>query len=116
MKVLLTFLALTSSIYCSAQLVSNKGYVKLENFSINVTVDSIKDLKSTFKVGDFEDVLEDVAPNQAILFKLTCNNQSKNGRNNISYTITGNSNKPEAFLEHIQKVRKSAIEYYKNKA
>ena len=89
---------------------------KLSNFTITVTVDSLDDLESTFTVSDFEDILKKVSSDEILSFKLICNDQSKNEHNHISFTVNGNSKKPEEFLESINRIRKSAISYYKNKA
>lgn len=115
MKILITVITLTSFLISSAQSPSMNESMDLKNFSINVSVDSLKDLNATFTISDFKDILKEVSPNETIYFKLTCNNQSKDNSNNISYKITGNSNEPEVFLKRIQKVKVSAIKYYNNK-
>ena len=91
--------------------------IKIENFSIKVEVDSAKELESTFKVEDFEEILSQTQPNEEITFELKCNGKKMtNGTNSsMSYTIHGNTNEKKKFLAGVEKVKNSAIKYYNSK-
>lgn len=72
---------------------------------------------STFKIEDFVEILNEAQPNEDITFELKCNGKKMtNGTNSsMSYTIHGNTNEKEKFLASVEKVRSSAIKYYKTK-
>ena len=90
---------------------------KVSDFKISVTVDSAEDLETTFKMKDVQDVLNEVSEDESLSFEIICNgNQMSNGeKNKLSYKVKGNSNDLKGFLKTIKKVRKGAINYYKNK-
>ena len=112
MKKLVIILGVLASLAITAQESTKIEKFKIESFAVNVTVDSLEDLNSTFNLNDFDELLDKVSPDQTISFKLTCNNQSKNEQNHISYSFDGNSNKPDEFREQIAKIRNSALNFY----
>ncbi len=97
--------------------VEKSELVKIESFSIKVEVDSAEEVESTFKIEDFVEILNEAQPNEDITFELKCNGKKMtNGTNSsMSYTIHGNTNEKEKFLASVEKVRSSAIKYYKTK-
>jgi len=94
-----------------------KDTTKVENISITVTVDSLEEIESTFKIEDIKEILTMSEANETIGFKIVCNGETmSNGKKaHMSYSIEGNSDEPEAFLKSIEKIRNSAIKYYTNK-
>lgn len=106
---------LASMYFTRSQSQNMDNNFKYCNFNMTVTVDALDDLESTFNIRDVENFLKKVSPDQEVSFKLTCNDQSKNGKNYISFKIDGNSNRPDDFLESIDKIRKSATTFYKTK-
>lgn len=90
---------------------------KVTDFKISVTVDSAEDLESTFKMKDVKDVLNEVSEDETVSFEIICNgNQMSNGKkSSVSYKVKGNTNDLKGFLKTIKKIRKGAINYYKNK-
>jgi hypothetical protein len=121
MKNLFTILAFISFTLASAQNNNLEGdvlddKVTLENLNIAVTVNSAKDIKSTFDVNDIKNIVLDVDDNEALSFAITCENTSNNSNSHLTYKVKGNTNDLEGFIKSIRKIRKSAIKYYKNKS
>ncbi len=122
MKNLIMSLALVITMLGFSQSKSINGAVakeqpKLEDVSVTVTVDSAEEIESTFQVEDIKEILESTDENETITFKIICNGRTmSNGeKSHTSYSVEGNSNRPEAFLKSIEKIRTSAISYYNNK-
>ena len=122
MKNLITSLALIITVIGFGQSKSINGEVtneqpKLEDVSVTVTVDSAADIESTFKVEDIKEILESTDANETLSFKIICNGKrmSSGNKSHVSYSVEGNSNKPEEFLKGVEKIRASAINYYNNK-
>jgi len=91
--------------------------VKIENYQIKVEVDSVEELESTFTIEDFENILNEAELDKEVTFALKCNGEmmSKSAKSSMSYTIHGNTNEKEKFLKGVEKIRNSAIKYYKSK-
>lgn len=85
----------------------------LNNLKIEVTVDSLNDLRA-LKVSDLNDLFDDVCSNSDLEFRLTCKSDHTSLSKKVSYKINGNSNKKKAFIKMISKLKKSAKNYYKN--
>ena len=122
MKNLITSLALVITMLGFGQTRSINGVVaeeqpKLEDVSVTVTVDSAEEIESTFQVEDIKEILESTDKNETVTFKIICNGRkmSNGEKSHMSYSVEGNSNKPEAFLKSVEKIRTSAINYYNNK-
>jgi hypothetical protein len=116
MKNLITSLALLVTLSGFSQSKSTSGMVVTETVSVNnvsvvVTVDSAEEIKSTFKIEDFREILELSDDDEVVSFKIICNGL----KSHVSYKIEGNSNDKEAFLFGIKKIRTAAINYYNNK-
>jgi hypothetical protein len=88
-----------------------KETTRVENVSLEITVDSAEEIKSTFKFEDFREILELSDDDDVVSFKIICNGV----KSHVSYKIEGNSNDKEAFLFGIEKIRTAAINYYNNK-
>ncbi len=119
MKKVITILALAITTYGFSQTKSLQGEidtekVKVEGVSITVTADSAEEVKSTFTVEDIETIFKDTAPDTDITFKLVCN-RDENTNSEMSYTIKGNSDDFDIFIERVKKVRVSAIKYFEKK-
>lgn len=127
MKSVLTVIALclmTSVLSQTASLSGNvetKGVkvekIKIEKVKIQIEVDSAEDIESTFLVTDFEDILNESNADEELIFKITCNGEkmSNGEKSSLSYEVKGNTNDKSDFLQKIDKIRKSAIKYYKSK-
>jgi len=121
-KNLMTCLALLITTIGFSQSKSISGVVtenttKIENVSVTVTVDSAEEIESTFKLESIKEIIESSKDNETISFKIICNgDKMSNGeKSQMSYKTEGNSNDTEGFLKSIEKIRASAIKYYKNK-
>lgn len=90
---------------------------KTTNLSVSVTVESVEEVESTFKMKDIKKILDEVEDDGDISFEITCKGEpiSKDMTSKVSYRITGNSNDKNAFLKNVKKIRKAAIKYYENK-
>ena len=91
-----------------------KETTRVENVSVEVTVDSAEEIESSFKVEDIKDILDASSDNENLSFKITCNgNKMSSGvKSKVSYKIEGSSNELEAFLMGVEKIRTAAINYY----
>lgn len=121
MKNLITCLALVVTTLGFSQSKTLLGEVKetakVENMSITVTVDSLEEIESTFKIEEIKEILDMSEANETISFKIVCNGETmSNGKKaHMSYAVEGNTDEPESFLKSVEKIRNSAIKYYKNK-
>ena len=90
---------------------------KVTDFKILVTVDSAEDIKSTFKLKDFKDAFSELSPDENVSFEIICKGaQMTNGEHSkVSYKVKGNADDLKGFFKTIKKIRKAAINYYKNK-
>ena len=91
--------------------------VKVESFKIDVEVDSVEEIESTFTVEDFREILKETGENENIIFSIKCNDKKIGDevKSHIQYEIKGNTNEKEKFIESIKKVRAAAIKYYNSK-
>lgn len=119
---IITCLAIAISALSFGQTKSVKGDVKLtdfkiENFKIEVEVDSAEEIKSTFTVDDFKEILEETGNNEDLEFKIKCNSEENaNGTTSyVTYKVKGNTNDKKSFLKSVKKIRKAAIKYYNSK-
>ena len=122
MKTVFTFLGLLIATVTCGQAQNLEANVttentKITNVSVSVTVDSAKEVESTFKMKDIKKILNEVEGGEELSFEITCNgdNISEGVSRKVSYRVTGNSNDKKRFLESIKKIRKAAIAYYNNK-
>ena len=90
--------------------------VKVEIKSLTVTVDSEKDIQS-LKLKDIEDVFKLSDDNTPISLKIICNeNESINGvESKMSIEVDGNTNDLKKFIKRVKKIKRVAINYYKEK-
>ena len=76
-------------IICLALLVSTFGFsqsnsteindnIKLKNVSIEVTVDSAEEIKSTFTTKGIKDLLDETDENEVVTFKIICKYKNEN--------------------------------------
>ena len=119
MRSLITSLVLFVTVLGFSQSKITKGLVmsetaKIENVSVEVTVDSAKDIGSTLRIEDIREILEVSSDNEKLCFRINCNNvENVNGlKSNVSYRIEGSSNDLEAFIAGVDKIRSSVIKYY----
>ena len=122
MKNLFTILAVSILTLGFSQSKSSNGLVVknktlVENVGITVEVDSADEIEKTFKVEDIKEILESTNENETITFKIICNGKTmSNGKkSHMSYKIEGNSDEMDNFLNSVEKIRTSAINYYNNK-
>ncbi|GGI55802.1 hypothetical protein [Winogradskyella haliclonae] len=122
MKNLITVIALCLSASIFGQSLNLKGEVKdndvkVENVKIEVEVDSIEEIESTFTIEDFKQLLDETTEGEDLTFKIKCNGKKmSNGlKSSMSYEIKGNTSDKETFLENVTKLRKAAIKYYQSK-
>jgi hypothetical protein len=91
--------------------------IKIRNVEVSVTVDSAEDIQTTFDVKDFNELIDLSEPNEPLSFEMICNgDMMSNGKHSrLSYRVKGNTNDSKGFLKSVKKIRKAAINYYKNK-
>lgn len=91
--------------------------VKVSNLKVSITVDSAEEVESTFNKKDFDKILNEVADNSDISFEIICNGDvmSNGQKSTLSYRIDGNTKDVKSFLKRMNKIKKAAIKYYKNK-
>jgi hypothetical protein len=89
----------------------------ISDLNISVTVDSAEEVESTFKVKDIKELLAQNIDIQNITFEIICNGEymSNGEKSTLSYKVNGNTKDAKSFLKTIKKMRKAAINYYKNK-
>ena len=89
---------------------------ELKSVSIEVSVDSLEELKTTFTKKDIKEILDHSAPNEEITFKIVCNGRNTDDglKSHATYEIKGNTDDKDFFLNLIGKVRTAAIKYYKS--
>ena len=122
MKNVFTILALLITIVSFSQTKNLEGDVviedvKFQDLKVSVEVDSAEDIESTFKVEDIKELLNDADENQKLQFEIICKGEKmSNGvESSLSYKIEGNTNELKSFYKNVKKIRKAAINYYKNK-
>ena len=122
MKNLITVLALCFATSIFAQSQNLKGEVKvtdvkIENVKIEVEVDSVEEIESSFTIEDFKQLLDETSEGEDLTFKIKCNGKKmSNGlKSSMSYEVKGNTSDKETFLENVAKLRKAAIKYYQSK-
>jgi len=113
-------LLITISGFSQSKLVNGMGVketTRVENVSVEITVDSAEEIESTFKVEDIKNILNSSNDNETLSFKITCNGDkiSDGIKSKVSYKIEGRSNDLESLLFGIEKIRTAAINYYNNK-
>jgi len=124
MKNFITMLAFLVGVISFAQTESLNGKatfsntdVKVENLSIEVTVDSAAEIKSTFTTKTIKELIGVTEDGEEFSFKITCNNPNKsNGvRSKVSYEVKGNTEDKKDFLKSVRRIRTAAINYYESK-
>ena len=122
MKTVCTFLGLLIATVTCGQAQNLEANVttentKITNVSVSVTVDSAKEVESTFKMKEIREILNEVKGDEELTFEIFCvgDNISEGVTRKVSYRVTGNSNDKKRFLKGIRKIRKAAITYYNNK-
>ena len=122
MKNLMTSLVFLITVLGFSQTKITNGLVinetdKIENVSVEVTVNSAGDIESTLNIEDIREILEASRDNETLWFKINCNNvENANGlKSSVSYKIAGSSNNVEAFMAGVDKIRSAAIKFYNKK-
>lgn len=111
---LITFIGISNAQSITGEV--NENQLLIEGFNLTVTVDSLSDLESTFKIEDLKLLIEDTKTNQTISFKIICNGKpmSNGEASYMSYEVSGNSAKSEDFLKKAEKIFLAAKKYYKD--
>ncbi|REE08010.1 hypothetical protein DFQ09_10971 [Winogradskyella pacifica] len=112
-KVLTCLVLLISVVGFSQSKVEDKS-VKIDAFSIEVTIDSLEELESTFKAEDLDELLEMMDNNEELSLTLNCSfSEAKdNLEGNMTYTVTGRANEKTKFLKNIEKMKATALKFY----
>ncbi len=95
----------------------SNNHLKVENLSIEVTVDSAAEVKSTFTTKTIQELIGETEEGEEFSFKITCNGPKKtNGvRSKVSYEVKGNTDDKMNFIKSVKKIRAAAINYYESK-
>lgn len=93
---------------------TSTGGTKIEKVAMEVTIDSLEELESTFQKENIEKLFDDFGIIDDITFKLTCNAKEKtHGINsNVSYEVKGNSGEKDVFLAQVEIIKKAARSFY----
>lgn len=91
--------------------------IKVEDVKIEVSVDSAEEIESTFSIEDIEKIFDENTDSEEITFKIICNGEKmSNGESSsVSYSVKGNRKGKDLFIKSVDRIRKAAIKYYKNK-
>ncbi len=113
-KILIASLTLLISQVGFSQSQTELDKVKVEAFSIEVTIDSVEELESTFKEQDLEELFKISNDNVDITFKLNCSFEETKDKvkGSMTYTVKGKTNEKENFLKGIKKVKATALKFY----
>lgn len=119
-KTIILSLAMLFSLVSFSQTEPEKKTVKTTNvqaFSLEITIDSIEELESIFMTEDLEELFLITEDNEDITFTLNCNFKEAKDKmeGHISYTIKGNTNDKEKLVKSLEKVKTSALKFYKSK-
>lgn len=123
MKTTFTILCLLFATISFAQPQQSSHYskkivvTKVTDFKISVSVNSLEDVESKFAINDLKVILNDLQDNENVSFELVCNGDymSNGDKSTLSYTVNGQTSELKNFLKAVKKIRKGAINYYKNK-
>ncbi|OUS00416.1 hypothetical protein A9Q86_10620 [Flavobacteriales bacterium 33_180_T64] len=87
---------------------------KIEAIGIEVTIDSVEELESVFKVEDVEELFSLSEADGTITFTLNCDfDASKNNlKGSMTYTVKGEVNEKAEFLKNIKKAKAIALKFY----
>lgn len=108
---------------CLALLISTVGFsqskiekkqIKVDTISIEVTVDSVDELESTFTEADLTELFKMLDDNEALSFTLRCSFSEikDNLKGSMTYSIVGTSNEKEKFIANIKKMKSTALKFY----
>jgi hypothetical protein len=120
MKHLITILAIIAATVSFAQNISGSAKLttnaetKLENLSIEATIDSAVELETVFEKESMEKLFSELGDIDDITFKLTCKGKpSANGvDSSVSYEIKGNSAQKDVFLAQVELIKRAARAFY----
>lgn len=114
MKLVFTILSLLLTTIGFSQSESN---LKVNDLSVSVTVDSVEEVESTFKVEDIKELLKESVDVEEMSFEIICKGKmmSNGKKSTLSYKVHGSSDDVNGFLKSIKKMKKAAIKYYQNK-
>jgi len=94
----------------------DEEHVKVEINSFTVTVDSEKGIQS-LKLKDIEEIFELSDDNTSISLKIICKEGMLSGiASNMSLEAGGNTNDIKTFIKEVKKIKKLAINFYKEKS
>ena len=101
----------------SAQDTSNSdAEPKLRDLGISITVDSAEEISEAIKFKDIKSLAKMTDGNQDITFELKCRQKSEtpNTEKFVSYKVEGKTDNVEGFLFMVKRIKKAAINHYKN--
>ncbi len=88
----------------------------IQSVEVSITIDSVKELESTFNLNDIKSIVDDMSPDENISFEIKCNGKPmSNGKEaSATYKITGKAGEKEAFYNNINTIKKLVTDYYNN--
>ncbi len=114
LKKVLTCLVMLISVVGFSQSKVEEESVKVDTFSIEVTIDSPEELESTFKAEDLDELFKMMDSNEELSFTLNCSfSEGKdNLKGSMTYTVLGRANEKSKFLKNIEKMKATALKFY----
>jgi len=114
MRNTITLSLLFCATLCFAQNNRQENDLIFENLKLEMTIDSKDDIKD-INISDIKSIFNNSKRNQAIEFKIHCNNISSINKNlvtNLSFKVNGNSNYINPFIKKIKTIKKNIKKYY----
>ncbi|SDI36177.1 hypothetical protein [Winogradskyella thalassocola] len=114
LKKVLTCLVMLISVVGFSQSKVDEESVKVDAFSIEVTIDSLEELESTFKAEDLDELFMMMDNNEELSFTLNCSfsEVKDNLKGSMTYTVVGRANEKEKLLKNIEKMKATALKFY----
>lgn len=105
--------------FCQSEIDKKPDTFKVEALSIEVTIDSVEELKTTFEEQDLEELFMIMEADEEIAFKLNCTFEEAKDKlkGSMTYVIKGKANEKEKLKKSIKKAKATVLKFYnlKNK-
>jgi hypothetical protein len=100
---------------------TKQGIIKIEGLSLQIKINSADELENeTFQNSDIKSIFKSDKSEigTPISLEIICNKEITDNKvdSSMSFKINGNSNNMESFIKAFEKIKQTAINYYKNKA
>ncbi|RCW94047.1 hypothetical protein [Winogradskyella arenosi] len=109
-----TYLVLLITVVGYSQSKVEENTLKMDGINIEVTIDSVEDLESTFKPEDIDELFKMMTNNEELSLTLNCSfSEVKNNlKGSMTYSVIGRTNEKAKFLKNIEKIKATALKFY----